>query len=82
MNMEILQSVLGWCSIINVGLLTLWFVIIMVARNQIYSLHSVWYPLQKETFIAVHYAGLVFFKMTIFIFNLVPYFVLLIVNNN
>ena len=58
MTIDILREVFGWCSIINMGLLLLWFLIILFAHDWIYKFHSKWFKIPVETFDAVHYAGI------------------------
>ncbi|MFC1709887.1 DUF6868 family protein [Candidatus Omnitrophota bacterium] len=79
MTLETMRLVLGWCSVINIGLLLWWFLILMLAHDWVYRFHSKWFKLPVESFDAIHYAGIAFFKMAIFVFNVVPYFALGIV---
>ena len=76
MSTEILLPLLGWSALINLGLLLLWFVAFVVARDWIYALHSRWFRLSPERFDAIHYGGMALFKMVVVVFNLVPYLVL------
>ncbi len=76
MTVETIREVLGWCSVMNFGLLFVWFVGIILARDWIFKIHSKWFALSKEQFDTIHYAGLAFFKMFIFVFNFVPYLAL------
>ena len=68
-----------WCSIINVGLLLWWFVILSVAHDWVYRWHSRWFKLPVETFDSIHYAGMTIFKIAVFMFNIVPYVAMLII---
>ena len=79
MAIEIIREVLGWCAVINIGLLLWWFLVILVARDWIYHFHSRWFQISVERFNAIHYAGIALFKIAIFFFNVVPYFALRIV---
>ncbi len=79
MTIETMRAVLGWCSIINMGLLLWWFLIVTFAHDWVYRFHSKWFKLSVESFDAIHYAGIAFFKVAIFVFNIVPYFALGIV---
>lgn len=79
MSIEILQSFLGWCTVINFGLLLLWAVGFMLAHAWIYRLHMKWFSMPVERFNAIHYAGMALFKICILFFNLVPYIALQIV---
>ena len=76
MTIEVLRKFFAWCSVINLGLLFVWFLGYMVARDFIHRMHGKWFRLKPETFDAMHYAGLGVFKGTILIFNIVPYLVL------
>lgn len=81
MTIDIMREFLGWCSIINLGLLLWWVLFFMFAHDFMYRLHGKWFNLSVEKFDTIHYAGMAFFKITIFIFNVVPYLVLLIIMN-
>jgi len=79
MTIEILRNVLAWCTVINFGLLLWWFAFFTLAHDWLYRLHTRWFKLPEEKFDAIHYAGMAFFKLCIFVFNLVPYLALRIV---
>ena len=79
MTFEVIRDVLAWCTVINYGLLVFWFVGFVLAHDWIYRVHGKWFTLSKENFDAIHYAGLAFFKLGIFLFNLVPYLAMRIV---
>ena len=79
MIIEILSAVLGWSTIINMSILTLWFFLLMFAHDWLYQLHSKWFKLPTENFDTIHYAGMAFYKISIFLFNLVPFLALHIV---
>lgn len=73
MTIETIQEILAWCSVINMGLLAWWILIFTFAHNWIYQLHRKWFKLSEERFDFIHYAGMAFFKISIFLFNIVPY---------
>ncbi len=79
MTIEMIRSALGWCSIINMGLLLWWFFAIIVLHDWVYRFHSKWFKLSVDKFDEIHYTGIAFFKITVFVFNIVPYFALRIV---
>ena len=79
MTTELIRHVLGWCAVINLGLLLWWFLFLVLAHDWTYRVHSKWFRLEEERFDAFHYAGMGLFKMFIFFFNVVPYFALRIV---
>ena len=80
MTIDVVRSFLGWCSVINMGLLLYWFLFIMFAHDWVYRVHSRWYKISIDKFDTVHYAGMICFKIVIFVFNIVPYFALCIVD--
>ncbi|MBC8549180.1 MAG: hypothetical protein H8D23_05970 [Candidatus Brocadiales bacterium] len=80
MTIETVRSFLGWCSIINMGLLLYWFLFIMFAHDWVYRVHSKWFKIPVDKFDTVHYAGMMYFKLAVFVFNIVPYFALCIVD--
>ncbi len=67
-----------WCSIINAGLLILTFLMCAFASNMIYSIHSKWFPMSKETFNVVLYSFIGIYKIFLIAFNIVPYVALVI----
>ena len=67
---------LGWCALLNYGVLSIWFLIFVVARDRLYRLHSVWFRLSESQFDAIHYGAMSFYKLTVIIFTLVPHLVL------
>ena len=79
MTMEMFRAVLGWCAIINMGLLLWWFLFMMFGGDFVYRLHGKWFPMPRERFNAIHYAGIMCFKLAVFVFNIVPYLALRIV---
>ena len=79
MRVDVLSGLLGWCSIINIGLLLWWFLMLMFAHDFVYRLHTKWFKIPRETFDTIHYAAIAFYKIAIFIFNIIPYFALQIV---
>jgi hypothetical protein len=78
MNISILKSFLLWCTIINAGLLMLTFLMFAFAGNLIYRVHTIWFPMSKETFSVVLYSFLGLYKIFFIMFNLVPYVALVI----
>ena len=79
MTVEQISDVLAWCAVINIGLLLWWFLMFALAHDFVYRLHGKWFNLTVERFDAIHYAGMAFFKIGIFLLNIVPYLALRIV---
>ena len=79
MTIPVLKEILGWCVIMNFGLLLLWFFFIAFAHDWVYRVHSKWFHLPVESFDKIHYAGIAFFKVLVFVFYVVPYLALCLV---
>ena len=79
MTVDILLGVLGWSTVINIGLLLWWSLWILFAHDFVYRIHSKWFKIPVEKFDAIHYAGMAFYKITIIVFNVVPYLALRII---
>lgn len=79
MNIEIARNFLLWCAIINFGLLIFGILLITLAHDSMYRLNNRLFRLSVEQFDAINYAWVVFFKLGIVLFNLVPYIALRIV---
>ena len=63
MTIDLLRSILGWATVINVSVITLWFVLFMRHHDTLYRLHSIWFKLSHERFDSIHYAGMAFYKI-------------------
>ncbi len=76
MNIETLQSFLGWCTFFNSGLLLVWLLSFWLAHDWIYRSHCKLCKLSVETFDSIHYSGMAYYKISIFMLNLAPYLAL------
>lgn len=76
MELAAVRSFLGWCTVLDVGLLAWWFLFFWLAHDWMYAIHGKLFRMSVEVFDAIHYAGMAAFKINIFLFNLVPYLVL------
>ena len=79
MNIELMREFLLWCTVINFGILMVWFLFFVVARDWMHRFHGKWFRMSDERFDSVHYTGMAIFKIGIILFNLVPLVVLYIV---
>ena len=76
MPSETIREFLGWCTVMNIGLLSWWFLVFWLAHDWMYRFHSRMFKISEERFDAIHYAGMAAFKIGIFLLNLVPYLAL------
>jgi hypothetical protein len=79
MTLEVIRDALGWCIVINWIALLWWLLFFIFAHDWMYRFHSKWFKISVEKFDAIHYGGMAFYKIAIFLFNLVPYLALRIV---
>lgn len=79
MMIDAIRQMLGWCFVINMGLLLWWFLAITLAHDWVYKMHTRWFKMSVEQFDAIHYAGIAIFKIFVFACNLVPYIALTII---
>ncbi|MBN1694347.1 hypothetical protein JW879_02980 [candidate division WOR-3 bacterium] len=74
--MDPLLDFLFWSAVINLGLLLISFLAFTLGRDFIYKFHGKWYDIKKDEFNAIIYSGMLFYKICILFFNIVPYIVL------
>ncbi len=79
MDIQRLTAVFKWCVIINVVLFVLSATMIMAAPDFVYRMQSNLIPIPRETFDAIVYGLLGFYKVVLVVFVVVPYVALLIV---
>ena len=79
MSLATARSVLLWCMLINLGGLMLWGLLIVLPHGWSHRLWGRWLRISPEQFDTVNFAGLLFYEILIFVFNVVPYLALLIV---
>ncbi|MHC4926268.1 MAG: DUF6868 family protein [Planctomycetota bacterium] len=71
-----LRVFLGWCSVINIVLMTVSFLIMVKARPWAYKMHSKWFAITEEQFTMAIYCFFGVYKVLVFVFNIVPWIVL------
>lgn len=79
MSIETTRKALLWCTIINFGVLLVWFLFFALAHQWMYLLMGKWFPMSVTLFDAMNFAGIGLYKLGIILFNLVPYIALRIV---
>ena len=78
MDIQTLTTFFMWCTIINGGILILWFIFIVFAPDFIYRIQTRWFPIPRETFNVAMYTFYGLFKVLFIFLNVVPYVALLI----
>ena len=80
MEAQEIRKVLGWCSAINLGVLMLWFLVFVFARDFVFRIHTRWFKIAEERFDEIHYTLMGHYKLAVILFILVPYLVLKLVD--
>lgn len=80
MTISELKSFLLWCTVINYGVLFIWFGAFAFAHGSIYRMHTRWFRLSVEKFDELNYLGVAVYKIGVLLFNLVPLIALSIIS--
>tara|TARA_R110000850_G_scaffold62777_10_gene142509 strand:- start:1739 stop:2029 length:291 start_codon:yes stop_codon:yes gene_type:complete len=79
MTIELFRDFLGWCTVINSGLLILSSIMLIVMKGAVSSMHARMFGIDEESVKAVYFKYLGYYKLLILVFNLAPYLALRIV---
>lgn len=80
MDIKRLKRFFMWCTILNGGLLIFMALMVILVPNRIYNIQSQWFSISRDTFNIIIFAFLGLFKIFFFVFNLVPYIALCIID--
>lgn len=69
-------SFLGWCAVLNIGLLLFAAFIVVVFNTQIRAVHVKYVSIEQKSLNTMYFSLLGRYKVAIITFNLVPYFAL------
>ena len=75
-SIETLSVFLGWCTVINFGLLLLASIFLTAARGWVLQTHARMFGLSEENLLRAYVQYLAIYKIAIFVLNLVPYIAL------
>ena len=79
MDLVMIEKFLLWCTVLNYGILLVWWLLFSIAHDWLYRLHTRWFQLSRETFDTIHYKSMALYKIGIMLFNLTPYCALWII---
>ena len=79
MTVHILREVLGWCAVINMGLLLFSAIFVVLLRGPISRIHAKMFNLDESDLSLAYFQYLAQYKIAIIVFNIIPYFALRIV---
>ena len=72
-NISTITAFLGWCTLINIGLLTYSSIMIIIFNKPVKKMHAKMVHISTEKLDEMYFNFLGNYKLGIFIFNLVPY---------
>lgn len=75
-DIQTVTTFLGWCSIINIGLLSFYTVWLMVFRDFTKKTHSAMLGISQDELDSIYFQYLANYKLAVLIFNIVPYLAL------
>jgi hypothetical protein len=76
MSITELTTFFGWMSAINIGLLMFSTVCIVLLKEKITPLHAKLFKLEDAYVNKAYFKFLAYYKLTLIVFNIVPYFAL------
>jgi hypothetical protein len=76
MTIDTLTTFLGWCSVINIGVLLFSTLMMIVVRDFAIKLHSSLFGVNPEELPIIYLQYLGNYKIAIIILNIVPYIAL------
>ena len=79
MKTKKIQKFLGWCTVINFVLLGLTTLMLMLAHDWAYSIHGAMFNVSIETYDALLFGYLAFWKALVIVFMFIPYIAIRIV---
>jgi hypothetical protein len=75
-TIETIREFLGWCAVINIGLLMLSSISLIAICGAVSRIHANMFNLDEQYLSRAYFQFLAQYKIAIIVFNFVPYFVL------
>ena len=75
-SMETLAAFLGWCTLINMGMLMFASLMLVSMRGTISKIHGNMFGLEEADLSRAYFQYLAQYKILLFVFNLMPYLAL------
>lgn len=80
MTIDILVTFLGWCSVINILLLTFTSLLLILLKEPVSKIHSRMFALDQTTVRQAYFQYLANYKIATLMLNIIPYFALKIIS--
>jgi len=78
LTIENLTQFFGWCAVINISLLLITTLSITTLQGPISKIHSKLFNLSEEKLQLLYFQFIAYYKLVIIVFNVVPYFALML----
>jgi hypothetical protein len=79
-TIEIIKEFLGWCIVINLVLMIFSTIIVIAFSGPISRIQAKMFNLDEKYLSRAYFQYLAQYKIAIIVFNIVPYFALMIIN--
>lgn len=80
LHLDLLTAFFGWCSVINLIVLMCGSAVVIWQKDRIAAIHSRWFAVPKDVLGTVYIKYLAYYKIGVFLFNVVPYIALKILS--
>ncbi len=80
MNIETVHEFLGWCTVINLGVLFFGVIKVLSIRDWASKVHAKMFQVDEASVRQAYFLYFVYYKIAIIVFNLVPYIALSIMD--
>jgi len=77
-TIEVMREFLGWCSVINIGLLILSAILVVLLRGPMSRIHAKIFNLDQNDLSRAYFQFFAQYEIAVTVLNIVPYFALLI----
>jgi len=75
-SIETIREFLGWCSVVNIGMLVISTVVLTIVRNLVVKIHTGMTGVSEAELPRIYLEFLGNYKILIIMFNVVPYIAL------
>lgn len=81
-DINTLSEFLGWCTVINMGVLVFVTIFIIALKGFVVNIHSKLFAIDKAELPKLYFKYIANYKIGIILFNFVPYLVLMIMSSS
>ncbi len=72
-SLETLTSFLGWCTVLNLGMLAFTSILVMVMRDRMTKTHATMFGVSEADLPRVYFQYMAQYQLATFVLNLAPY---------